>query len=356
MKKFSRGLVLLCVASAIFVPASSYAEAMVYGKLLLGLEKIDKEVTPSQPNNTDRWEVKSYSSRFGVKGSTDTDYESLKVVYKLEWGVDVTDENKSSKDHLMARDQYAGLKGNFGEIIFGRHDTPFKASQGKVDIFGDVVDMKIIMAGSEVRVNNIWQYTSPKIADKVSIKVMGIPGEDSEIDPTTNNARNGIADATSLSVSYDDDMLHIGFASDGDVAGEGIDATRFVAIAKLGNFGVGALIQSTDYKGGLLTPAAIAASGATTEEEVILVSAYAKVNKFKFKVQVGAADNYGGAVGVDADYTALGVDYSLAKKTTLGFYVADREGGDSLEVTTPLVVPVVKQSQDRLGFTLIHSF
>lgn len=364
MKKINHGLVSLCLAAAVFAPVASHAETKVYGKFLLGLENVDKERTPSEPNNTDAWEVESHASRFGVKGSMETDHDSLEVVYKLEWEVDVTDEKDTKDNHIKSRDQYAGLKGNFGEFVLGRRDTPFKKAQGKIDIFNDIADIKLIMAGGENREDNIWQYTSPKIADSVKIKVMGRPGEEDEVDPVTGDAENGIADATSFSVSYDSDTLHLAVAQDSDIEGEGVDATRFVGSAKLGKFGVGLLYQTTDWAGGVeatlsgtLTPAALAAAlSLLDDEEVTIFSAYAKINKVKLKLQTGTTDNYGGVADIDADYTVFGIDYSLAKKTTVGFFLSDREGGDGLQVTAPGAAVPVSQTKDRFGFTLVHSF
>ena len=171
-----RRLLIVSIVSQL-LPVAALAEPEVYGKLLMAVEHIDDETDAN-----DYWDVKSHDSRFGIKGDFATDTDSLKVIYRLEWAVDVSDEANSSNDHIKARNQYVGLQGEFGEVIVGRNDTPFKASQGKLDLFNDYVDMKVLMAGAENRESNIIQYTSPKIAGAVTVKLLARPGEEANGD------------------------------------------------------------------------------------------------------------------------------------------------------------------------------
>lgn len=312
-------LVLLTVS-----PVALFAQPQVYGKLDLGLQNVDDESEPD-----DSWEVKSFASRFGVKGGAGTDIEGLDVVYKLEWEVDVADNANSSNDHIKSRNQYVGLKGAYGEFIIGRHDTPFKTAQDGIDQFNDMdADIKTIMAGAENRENNIYQYTSPKIGNAVTVTVMAIPGED----PAGEN--NGLSDGTSVSIGYENDSLYLAAALDSDVEGDNTDASRLVGIWKHGNFGIGGLLQTSDF-------------GTGEDEEVTIVSAYYTIGNNKLKAQFGSADNYAGIAGADAELTAVGYDIALSKKSTVGFYYFTREGGDGLTPT---------QSKDIFGAHLVHSF
>ncbi|MBN1378329.1 MAG: porin [Gammaproteobacteria bacterium] len=334
-QKLSKFGLLLSII-ALFLPAAAQAENTVYGKLQVALEHIDDETDAS-----DYWDVVSHDSRFGVKGSMDTDTESLKVIYQMEWAIDVTDEANSSDDHIKARNQFVGLEGEFGQVIVGRNDTPFKASQGKLDLFNDYFDMKLLMAGGENRESNIIQYASPEIADAVTVTIMAQPGED----PTSED-ENGVADATSASIAYDSDSLYVALALDDGMDGQDVKGTRLSATWKIGDFGLGAMLQSTDWN-------------TTDDEEVALISAYYKIDKLKLKAQFGHTDNYRGIAtnfaGDEntADYSAIGFDYSLSKKTTLGAYLGNLEGGDNLFVDPLIGGPY---SKDVLGIILIHSF
>jgi predicted porin len=341
MNNYIRYLLAASVMATALVPAVGAAAPEVYGKLMVGYETVDDETQME-----DFWQSKSYASRFGVRGSAETDYPGIEAVYGLEWEVDVSDQANSSADHIKARNQFVGLKGGAGKVIVGRYDTPFKAAQGKVDLYNDFEgDIKVLMLSGEIRSNNILQYTSPKIADSVEINLMAIPGEDG----TGVTDRNGPADGTSMSVTYDSDNLYVAFAVDSEVAIIDSDASRIVAIWKAGNFGIGGLFQTSDY--------AVVNGG---DEEVTFLSAYYKVGKFTLKAQVGSTDNFAGDDGDsvlgtearEAELTVLGVDWNLSKKTILGFHTTSREGG-ALGVDP---ISGDNNSRDVTGFNLIHSF
>ena len=54
-----------------------------------------------------------------------------------------------------------GIKGSFGTVWAGKHDTPTKLAQGKIDLFNDLEgDIKNTFEG-ENRVSNIVAYSSP---------------------------------------------------------------------------------------------------------------------------------------------------------------------------------------------------
>ncbi len=65
----------------------------------------------------------SNTSFIGVKGTIDA--EKLTITYKYELGINITDNSKSSEDHIVGYNQYVGLKNELGEIRIGRHDTIF---------------------------------------------------------------------------------------------------------------------------------------------------------------------------------------------------------------------------------------
>lgn len=305
-------------------PAVLAAGPEIYGSLNLGLQHVDDESEPD-----DFWEVENHASRFGVKGEADTDYEGLGVFYKLEWEIDVTDNANGADDHIKARDQYVGLQGGSGEFIAGRYDTPLRDAQGELEQFNDMdADIKTIMAGAENRESNIVQYTSPKIANAVTVTVMAIPGED----PGAGNG--GLSDGTSVSIGYENESFYLAAALDSDVEDDDTDASRLVSIWKSGNFGVGGLLQTSDF-------------GTGEDEKVTIVSAWYKLGNNKFKAQFGAADNYAGLSGADAELAAVGYDIGLSKKTKLGFYYLTREGGDDL---------VAGESRNTVGTRVQHNF
>ena len=68
----------------------------------------------------------------GFKGSEDLG-NGLKGIYQLEFAVDPAEDSMS----WGGRNQFVGLAGGFGTVLFGRHDTPLKISTGKLDMFAD---------------------------------------------------------------------------------------------------------------------------------------------------------------------------------------------------------------------------
>jgi predicted porin len=340
-------------AIAVALPASGSA-AQVYGKVIAAVENIDQET-----NTEDFWQVASYNSRFGVRGDLETDFEGLKAIYNLEWGVDVADrsttnENTSSNNHITSRNQFIGLKGSFGEFVIGRNDTPLKRAQGKVDLFNDLdPDIQFMMAGGEIRSSNTFQYTTPKIAEAFSVSLMGRPGEQTANPPATpgTDLQNGLADAISLSLTYASGPLYLALARDSDIDGMDVDTTRVVAQWTGSNFGLGFLHQTADFSAPVLLANPLAE---TDDEEVVFFSAYYNLSdRLKLKLQTGTVNNYGSQSGDDGDTTTFGVDFNLSKKTILGFLVASREGGDNLDVSGSRPEAL---SRDTIGFNLEHNF
>ncbi len=356
MNSYIRSLAVASVAAmAVTVPVTGHA-VEVYGKAILALENIDQET-----NTEDFWQVASYDSRLGVKGDLDTDMEGLKAFYNIEWQVDMADrsttnETAATNNHISSRNQWVGLKGGFGEFIIGRNDTPMKRAQGKIDLFNDRdADIKFLMAGAEVRSNNIFQYSSPKISDAFTISIMGRPGEQTTAataTPPLPEINNGLADATSISGTYSSGHLYVAVALDSDVDGVDVDTTRLVGQWTGDNFGIGFLHQTADFSAPILLASPTAD---TDDEEVLFLSAYFNISDMtKLKFQTGSVDNYGSMVGADGDATTFGVDFALSKKTILGILVAQREGGDGLFIAG--TGGPEARSRDTLGVNLEHNF
>ena len=137
------------------------AKSSIYGRLDLAISSEDT----SSGSYTD---VKSHASRVGVKGSQSFD-NGLSAIYKYEYQTDPIDGDPTFKQ----RNSYVGLKGAFGKVFMGMHDTPTKKAQGKVDLFNDTAgDIKNIIWG-ENRSKKVVQWSSPK-ANGFTVNVMAI--------------------------------------------------------------------------------------------------------------------------------------------------------------------------------------
>lgn len=131
----NKKIIAVAVAAGLALPMVS-AQAVevadkkleVYGKLHLNFGSYDKKVA----GGNDNWLLSSNASRLGFKGQIKLD-DGLIGTYKIETEVAVEDGTTD----FATRNTYVGLKGGFGEVRLGRHDSPLKMAQGKFDQFGD---------------------------------------------------------------------------------------------------------------------------------------------------------------------------------------------------------------------------
>ena len=66
----------------------------------------------------------------------------------------------------FGRNTFIGLKGDWGTVLLGKHDTPLKLVGRAVDLFGDTMaDSRNVMGGgSDTRANNVVAYISPSFS------------------------------------------------------------------------------------------------------------------------------------------------------------------------------------------------
>jgi predicted porin len=297
----------------------------VYGKIMITLDKVDED------NGDDQWEVNSNASRIGVKGKGAAG-DGIEAFYQMEWEVDMADEG-GADSNFKSRNQIVGLRGNFGEVFAGRHDTPTKALQKKIDIFGDLTgDIKHSFNG-EVRADNIVQYTTPKMSG-LKIKAAFIPGENS---PTND----GLADATSIAFEYKTGDLNLGLSFDSDVENDGVDSTRLMAQYKMKAWQFGFMYQMTDNNFEIMIPEE------RGDGSGMMASAKYTAGKNTFKIQLVNSDLYEvGGVSAKVKYdsqTSLGWDRMLGKKTTVFTYLTLSEEGDNSDSDSVFGVGIVQK-------------
>ena len=294
-------IISLVVAGALVAPVTTYAGPTVYGKIHLNYGSIEDKTAGVV--NEDNWQLNSFASRFGVKGDYDLE-ASLKAVYKLEWEVNPLDDDTKAIV-INNRNQYVGLKGGFGEVRVGTHDTPLKKVQGKFDQFGDTLaDLK--HAGSmdgENRFSNMLVYLGK--TGNVGYNLAIVPGEGDGV-----TAGDGLADTVSASVTYKAGPFYVGVAADSyddtGAAGSENSLTRIVGTYKVKNMQFGVLVQSGVEK----------LAAATAEEDWVGLSFNTKLgSNNKLKAQyIMVEDN--AAVATEGTLIAVGLDHKFAKSTT----------------------------------------
>ena len=260
-------------------------------------------VVNQDTGSSDEWKLNSNASRLGVKGKTEI-ADGLYAVYKAEFEVCV-DDGDCKGQTFTQRNIMGGIRGSFGTIWAGKHDTPTKLAQNKIDLFNDLEgDLKNTFEG-ENRVSNMVAYTSPEI-NGFAASVAIIPGEGADLDQDGIDD-SGLADGMSYSISYTKDNLFVTVAGDQDVDNQ--DLMRVVAQYTMDDLQLGVMYQQNEDNLG------------TKDESGFFVSAAYTIDKTTLKAQYGSIED---DVDGDKENTlSLGADYKLAKGTKVYVFYTD---------------------------------
>ncbi len=342
----NRCLLIASLSSALcslpITVSATNAGPTFYGKFYLTLDDVDQEgaaliIQNKVAATKNDWELNSNASRLGVKGETDLDIEGLQVIYQAEYETNV-DDGANGDTAFSQRNTFAGLKGNWGQVIAGKFDTPFKTAEGKIDQFNDLIPDLDILIGGQNRLANSVQYSSPKLG-VVQLNADFIPAEDFDID-LDGVKDTGVADTISASaVAQWSDHWYAALAYDNEQAARrSVDGiVRGNAIRAVSTF------HNDDWEAGLLLQQIQDTKpGSNQKDDSYLVSGAWTMNKTKLKAQVGFSK--GGVSEEEGTIAALGVDYALAKKTLVFGYASY------------LSLNRAELDDSALGLGLLHSF
>lgn len=323
-KSLFKTLPLVGLAASALGVLSPWAQAntqegpAAYGKLNVSLEQVQTDgastvIQGKTASINDQWELNSNASRLGVKGAFDLDDTGITAIFQAEYEINL-DDGSNGDTAFSQRNTFAGLRGSFGEVRFGKFDTPLKASEGKFDQFNDLKGDLDNLIGGQNRANNIIQYSSPLLADTITLNAAFIPAEGADVDQD-GEADNGLADSASLSVVFDNKTFYAALAYDQDQAArrslDGIkrgNLLRLVGGWKTGPLELGLLVQqATDN-----------VDASDREDTSYLLSGAFVSGKFKYKVQYGFSK--GNTTNEQGTLAALGVDYALTPKANLYTY------------------------------------
>jgi predicted porin len=284
----------LCFASQGF--AAGPIDGTVYGK-------VNASMVSADDGSSDQWKLNSNASRVGVKGKTKIS-DGLYAIYKAEFEMCI-DDGDCKGQTFSQRNIMAGLKGDFGTIWAGKHDSPTKLAQNKIDLFNDLEgDIKNTFAG-ENRVSNIVAYTTPN-RNGFSATLAMIPAEGADFDQDGQDD-TGLTDGISYSVSYAKDNLYLAVAGDQDVDKQ--DLLRLVAQYKMDALKLGFMYQQNEDNLN------------SKDESGYFISAAYKIDKTTLKAQYGLIED---DIDGDEEQTlSLGADYKMAKNTKVFVFYTD---------------------------------
>jgi len=358
-----KSLIALAVAGAFAAPAFAATENVdVYGVLNVDVNYVndDNAGTDSQIG------VSSNASRIGFKGAEDLG-GGLNAIWQVETGFNA-DETSGT---VGSRNTFVGLKGGFGTILAGKHDTPMKLLGRKVDNFGDIMaDSRNLLGSSatsgtsmfDLRTNNTIAYVSPTIAGGLTL--IGAYVTDHQKAGTSPTCGDGldcnVNDAYSFSADYTNGPLMLGAGYENQNVGTGVadnnisrDMWRLVAGYTFGNFKIAGLYESGSADAGL----------DTAERDGFGVFANYAMGNITLKANYLSVGEYGNTNNTGAEQWTVGADYALSKRTTAyAYYVAiDNEAGAAFDLGSAQGVSDFTQTNagsdpSAFGIGMKHSF
>lgn len=322
----------------------------IYGRL-------DVAVESNNDGDVKRTALHNYSSRLGFRGERKFN-DTFSGIMQIETGV-APDDNANSGT-LASRNSFVGLKGQFGTVIAGKHDMPFKSLEGGgavSQLWGNADTPDVILNGKGTgrtikdnifglgtRQTNVLQYWSPKFSN-VSIKLAYSPDE--------VNGASGTTKSTNLggSIEFDDGTWNAGIAmekqSNKTAAGQDLSGTKATAGYKFdqGTVGVG---YSTINNG----------AGKKTKNWVITGSY--NVGPTILKANYGQSSESASGANDGIKMFGLELDYPIDKFTTVYTYYTkitnDAKAKARFEGPDTKYSPAVGKSPSAIGVGIRYNF
>ena len=316
-------LLAIAVAAALVASSAAMAETTLYGKLHASYGEVKDNAGKKRTG------VESHASRIGIKGSHALN-NGLEATYGLEYGIDLDGDDGSAtygsgvssigssatNSGVSSRNQFVGLKGGFGEVRVGKHDTPAKLATAGQDVFADTyADMDNIINVDAHRVNNAVAYIN-----KVGPVGFAVAHSTGPLDG------DSAADADTAMVNYGNGPWYAGLGytkaknmalNANDIAAA-VTSKNFNA-AKHINLGLGWKAEA-GHQVNLVAEQTKPTDGSDGKIDAYLVNGVAKFGNVGLKGQYGEAKNKSFAVSSKngtEKLASVGLDYSLGKKTSV---------------------------------------
>jgi len=211
------------------------------------------------------------------------------------------------------------VKGNWGTVLGGKHDTPLKLVGRAVDLFGDgIADSRNVMGGgSDTRANNVVAYISPNFSgfNVIAAYSTDFTGAGAGADQDDKDVYN-------LNATYSNGPLYLGLAY-GDGNGHeslGLGAHwRAAAGYTFGNFKIVGQYDS-------LEDDSTTVGTQNGDYDAWMLGASYTMGAMVFKGNYMAGE-FDGTNGAEPEQWTVGMDYNLSKRTSVYALYAD---GDSI--------------------------
>jgi predicted porin len=320
-----KSLIALAIASAVSAPAfAATSNVDVYGVLNMSVNYVDQDVPGTQSSVN----VTSTASRIGFKGAEDLG-GGLAAIWQIESGFNADEQSGS----LATRNTFVGLKGGFGTVLAGNHDTPMKLLGRMVDPFADTLADSRNVLGAVRTGANIFDMRTKNTVAYVSPNWSGFTMAAAYVADwsATTSLDSQNTDAYSINAVYNNGPLmlgaayetHNGFGSGVGGVGTNSDMWRIVAGFDVAGFKLAGLYEQ------------IGGDVAAYNRDAYGLFATYNMGAWAFKADYMAAQESDAPGGNDgADQWTAGADYSLSKRTVVyGYYARtsnDNVGGYGL--------------------------
>lgn len=290
-----------------FLAATSVVDAVelvdkkleIYGKVHMSIDYSDQD---DQAVTNDGMSISNNSSRLGFKGELPAG--KMKLIYQYEQGVNLDSGNGG----LATRNSYAGLKGGFGQVIVGHHDTPFKKLGSTWGIFSDTVgDRRTILGASYSDGNQLNERAKNAVMYSFKNKSLwlqamhAVDGEDTQPDEVDNNdiTMSGVA------VHFTKGKLWLGLANEiwkGHSRAGDVSAIRAAMSYKLASAKVGLIFETIDSD-----------TDTQWKRNVFGINVLMGMGKGDFRAHLLVADDAEGTSETGARNLSLGYFHNLDK-------------------------------------------
>ena len=327
----------LAVAAAMAAPMAAQAQDVtIYGLAHVAISSYDVEAGDNAGN--DYWDIASHQSRLGIKGSEDLG-NGLKAIFKIEWQVSMADDGANSAQvgatgegaFRNMRNSYVGLAGDWGTVLLGRHDTPYKMSRIKLDLFGGQLgDYNNNGTGgaapggevafADVRSDNTIVYVSPNMNGfTLAAAAVNTGSATTTVAAATGTSANDLAEGVSVAAMYSNGpfFASVGYEdlSDNMMGAVGTNNGQEKVSLGLGytanNFHVGFVYEDQDI------------NGANNDNERMMLNGSYTFGNNVVKAQWMELDAQ--AANGDVDKWAIGLDHNMSKRTKVYAVYADSD-------------------------------
>lgn len=317
-KQVGKRILAVAIAAAAVIPAAAMADTSLYGNINMSYDVLGGDNAADTSSG-----FSSNSSFIGVKGSEKL-RDNLSLIYQYETEFDVGTTTGSNGGLGNQRNTYIGVKGDFGTVIAGRHDTPFKMMGSKYDLFRDTIADSRNMLSGPAGYDRTWDLRPAQTIAYASPDIHG----------------------AEFKVAYVGDWStdpNVGFTSAQGPYTSGNRAFSLSASYQIADFSVDAAYEHHKLNSSLYSPTEDSASayrlgGTYSRDGVKVMGLYQDIQHVAFSAEsqrsfgVGAAysmgsntfkaqylkaNNVGNTDNTGGDLWAVGYDYSLSKQTTL---------------------------------------